>query len=76
MASGRPTLIIGPVDGDVSKIVSKCNAGITCDYNDVKKIKTEILEIFYKRKEYNATINSYSRDSLTEKLNNILNSLV
>ena len=76
MASGRPTLIIGPVDGDVSKIVSKCNAGITCDYNDVIKMKTAILELFYKRKEYNATINSYSREALTEKLNNILNSLV
>ena len=76
MASGRPTLVIGPIDGDVSEIVSECNAGITCDYNDVRKMKSEILEIFYKRKEYNATINSYSRDSLTEKLNNILNSLV
>jgi len=76
MASGRPTLIIGPTDGDVSKIVLKCNAGITCDYNDVVKIKQEILQLFNKKKEYKASINSYSRESLTEKLVDILNSLV
>ena len=76
MASGRPTLIIGPTDGDVSKIVIKCNAGITCAYDDVVNIKQEILQLFYKKKEYKASINSYSRESLTEKLVDILNSLV
>ena len=76
MASGRPTLIIGPTDGDVSKIVIKCNAGITCAYDDVVNIKQEILQLFYNKKEYKASINSYSRESLTEKLVDILNSLV
>ena len=33
-------------------------------------------DVFNKKKEYKASINSYSRESLTEKLVDILNSLV
>ncbi len=75
MASSRPTLIIGPTDGDVAKIVHKCNAGVSCDINYVAKIKKEILNIFYKKSLYNASIDEYSRESLTLKLSNLLNSI-
>ena len=75
MASSRPTLVIGPEDGDVSKIVQNCNAGITCEFNDIPKIKKQILDVFYNKINYTPSIDQYSREELTMKLSNLLNSI-
>ena len=75
MASSRPTLVIGPEDGDVSKIVQNCNAGITCGFNDISKIKKQILDVFYNKINYTPSIDQYSREELTMKLSNLLNSI-
>ena len=75
MASSRPTLVIGPKDGDVSKIVKDCNAGEICDFSDVQHIKKYILDIFYKRVHYNPSVDAYSREKLTNKLSTLLHSI-
>lgn len=75
MASNRPTLVIGPSDGDVAEIVSKCNAGVICDFDDIKKMKLSILDVFYKRQVNDPSIENYSREALTMRLSNMLNDI-
>ena len=75
MASNRPTLVIGPSDGDVAEIVSKCNAGVTCDFDDIKKMKVSILNVFYKKQVNEPSIENYSREALTMRLSNMLNDI-
>ena len=75
MASSRPTLVIGPKDGDVAKIVKDCNAGEICEFGDVQHIKKYILDIFYERVHYNPSVDAYSREKLTNKLSTLLHSI-
>ena len=51
MASSRPTLVIGPKDGDVAKIANDCNAGEICEFKDDSTLKN-IFSIFFNIKEY------------------------
>jgi hypothetical protein len=46
MRAQKPILVLGPTDSDVSGIVEKANAGITCEYNDEKAIEKFIMQRF------------------------------
>lgn len=82
MASGRPILCIGPEDGDLARILSETQTGITVDFNDKEKMKSIILEFLAKYQENqlitrrNETVGKYSRRNLTKEFVKILNGII
>ncbi len=76
IASGRPILVIGPKDGDLSDIINKTNSGIVCNYNDIDILKSSILEMFNDKLVFKPNASAYSRLNLTKNLSNLLNKLL
>jgi glycosyltransferase involved in cell wall biosynthesis len=83
MALKRPVFCIGPEDGDSAQIIRECNAGITVNFEDIGKMKTELLSFFedyssgkeiWELNEKN-TIN-YSRPELTRKMARLLDEMI
>lgn len=73
----RPILAIGPVDGDLAEIISETNSGTIVDFEDVEKMKSELLSLYkaYKNKSLSVdskNIEKYHRKNLTHKLSTIL----
>ena len=75
IASKRPILVIGPEDGDLSTIIKNTKSGIVCGFDDVKKLKLNILELYNNEINFEPNPEAYSRKSLTKKLSEILNQL-
>jgi len=76
LASGKPILCIGPVDGDAAAIIEKCRSGITCGYNDLDKISEFLKNIkSYSGQSDISAVKEYSRLSLTRKIVDLLNKL-
>jgi hypothetical protein len=80
MAAKRPILCIGPIGGDVDKILKEVNAGLISDYNDEKKLEENILDFYNKFKQNRLETDSkgiekYSRKALTGKMAELLNSI-
>ncbi len=80
MAAHRPILCIGPPDGDAVRILKETNSGLQSDFQDVIKIKENILNFYqlYKNQELSSdikNIENYSRKGLTNRLVNILNGI-
>jgi glycosyltransferase involved in cell wall biosynthesis len=80
LASQKPILLIGPEKGDAAKIVHETNSGVICGYNDHQKIKENIIHIIELKQS--GQLNSassgyleYSRENLTKKLVEVLESL-
>ncbi|HIP32150.1 MAG TPA: glycosyltransferase [Crocinitomicaceae bacterium] len=48
MKSKRPILLIGPSKGDAADIISSCNAGYCCDFDNEESIKETVLQLFEK----------------------------
>lgn len=82
MASGRPILSIGPVDGDSARILYETNTGITIDFNDKEKMKSTILDLMSKHQENQLVTNDikavekYSRRNLTKEFVSLLNDII
>ncbi len=81
MAAHRPILCIGPPDGDAVRILKETNSGLQSDFQDVIKIKENILNFYqlYKNQELSSdikNIENYSRKGLTNRLVYILNGIV
>ena len=77
----RPILAIGPIDGDLAAVLHESNSGVIVNFNDVKNLKNEILQLYdlYKRNELKSnsnTIEKYHRKNLTQKLANIIKETV
>jgi glycosyltransferase involved in cell wall biosynthesis len=76
MASGNPTLAIGPVDGDAAEVLKQTGAGVILGRTDAEGIKKSLSGFYekWKTKEDSATnnISIYSRKYLTEQLIRIL----
>lgn len=78
LASRKPIVAIGPVDGDAAKTINECNAGRMFDYSDQKGIldylKTQINQ--WKKGKIpvvsNQKVESYSRKNLTKELVKVL----
>jgi glycosyltransferase involved in cell wall biosynthesis len=80
LASQKPILLIGPEKGDAAKIVRETNSGVICGYNDHQKIKEDIIRNFElkhsgKLKSASSGYMKYSRENLTKKLVEVLESL-
>ena len=79
LASGKPILGIGPVNGDASEILNQTKAGVIVERTDTAGIKAALLSYYQNWKE-GITINSsaidkYSRKHLTYKLIEVLEEL-
>ena len=79
LASGKPVLGIGPVEGDLAEILTECNGGTMHEFEDFESIKRSILyyfHLFCRKEAWNASrheaIAAYSRKNLCEKLARLL----
>lgn len=77
LSAGAPILAIGPVDGDLAKILNETNAGYISNFNDTSALKKNILSLFENQQinRNEEAIKNYSRKNLTKKLSEILNEL-
>ncbi|MCG1035572.1 glycosyltransferase family 4 protein [Polaribacter sargassicola] len=80
LTSKRPILAIGPVKGDLSKILEETNAGVVVEFNDDKKLKQEIYSLYHQYKKGNLSVVSnnikkYHRKELTKELASVIKSL-
>ena len=79
MASGRPILCIGPEDGDAAHILKETHAGQTVNFEDKKKMKEVIKDLYQKYLENglpsheSKEVEKYSRRALTGEYAKILN---
>ena len=77
----RPILAIGPSNGDLAEILKETNAGKIVNFDDVKNLKEEILEMYNsfklgKLESNSSNIKQYHRRNITEKLANIIKEIV
>lgn len=78
LASGRPVLGVGPVDGDAATILNETGAGLMVDFDDVDTAKEAILHYYklYKKNQLTleaGSVEKYSRKNLTGNLSDLLN---
>jgi len=80
MASGRPVVGIGPVDGDAARILEESNAGRMVDFKDEKGLKATLLDYFRKFNDNNLPATRpplrYSRENLAGRLVQVMSDLV
>lgn len=74
LASGRPILAIGPLDGDISSLFEITHAESVIDYDDIEGIKKRIKSEFdaYPRKVQYKNLEQFSRKALTKDLARVL----
>jgi glycosyltransferase involved in cell wall biosynthesis len=81
LASGKPILLLGAVDGIAAQIVKSANAGAAFDYNDVEGIARFLSEQYQNQIKgirpapNRAIIGQYSRKRLTQQLVDLLRSM-
>jgi glycosyltransferase involved in cell wall biosynthesis len=65
MASGRPTLAIGPDGSDIAKVLNETGAGVIVDFDDVEGMKRMLLSLFnkYKTGTLTSSANGYEQYS-------------
>ena len=78
LASQRPILAIGPTDGDIANMLESAKAGKIFDFEAYDGIYNHVLECYndYKNnsdKSLEIDNKIYTRENLTEKLSNLLN---
>ncbi len=81
MASGTPILCIGPEDGDAAKIIRETKSGFVSGFENVEKLKNDILICYTRFKSgmleaEKENIDKYSRKNLTKKISVLLDSLI
>jgi len=75
LASGKPILCLGPVDGDAAEIISKCKAGRTFSYFDTANISKFVKNIDnHPVTSDKQAVQNYSRYNLGKQIAEILNS--
>lgn len=74
LASNSPILAIGPVDGDLAKIIAETQSGLISDFDDEITLEKNIMAYFNGQTQNPnlEAINKYSRRELTKKLSEIL----
>ncbi len=76
LASGNPTLAIGPVNGDAADMLKKTKAGVIHEPSDGVAIEVSLLRFYeeWKSGQINSQrdINLYSREELTKRLAGLL----
>lgn len=76
----RPVLCIGPEDGDAAKIILDSKAGLVSGFNDLEKLKSNILQLYNNYKlgvpfEGGIDILKYSRQAITKHLATLLDEI-
>jgi glycosyltransferase involved in cell wall biosynthesis len=81
IASGTPILCVGPEDGDAANILKETKSGLISGFDDVNKLKGNILEYYnmfsngnLEMKNENAS--KFSRKNLTKNIADLLNRIV
>jgi len=81
LATRKPILVLTE-EGSVVELLKKSGCGIVVDYEDVKKIKREILSYYNKFKEGQLKVEAnwdfvtrFERKKLTQQLANVLDEL-
>jgi len=73
MASGKPVLLIGPVDGDAAHLLARCGYKGVFGYNNTEGIRSFILKIASGGTIARADLHAeYSRRALTNNLSNYI----
>lgn len=76
LGSGRPILMLGPVEGDSASILQDEQAGITCEFDDIEAIKKALKNLVNRKPSASRPVdmknNPYSRVRLTEKLTRLI----
>jgi glycosyltransferase involved in cell wall biosynthesis len=78
LASGRPIILIGPLDGDAAGIVKECESGTSFDWNDEEAITHHLQDLKIKNSNVeavnleNTRINKYSRKNQAKQIKEIL----
>jgi len=80
LASGRPIVGIGPVDGDAASVIRECGAGEMVGYTDkvrLKAVLTEWIQGHHKGKPSKTPsgASAYSRRNMTARIVDLLNQL-
>ena len=84
IASQTPVLAIGPVDGDAAKLLEEAGRDAMIPYASKDEIKAQILGQFNSwleggripKKHESTDLKQFSRKHLSEKLGNVLNSIL
>ena len=82
MASGRPIFAIGPVDGDIARVLDETKTGVIVDFEDKEGMKNVIIDMFNKYKDNQLVTNKskniekYSRRSLAKDYVNIIEEIL
>jgi glycosyltransferase involved in cell wall biosynthesis len=74
LASFRPVICLGPVDGDPASILKETGHGITTDYTDTKTIGDQLKKLISQNDQPMNQISVFSRSTLTGKLAEVLKS--
>lgn len=77
LASGRPILAVGPKKSDIGTVLSKTQAGIIVERDDLAEIKQAILSLFEEKQDLRrdeAEIAKFSRKGLAGRLVEIISS--
>lgn len=81
LASGKPIIGLGPINGDAAEIINQVQAGSMFDYNDEKGINLMLSTLCNQfqdgrtdPKGFNEKVKQYSRQALTRHLAQILSS--
>ncbi len=81
LASGKPIICIGPINGDAAKIIEECKAGNTFDYNETDNLKQHLQTLIHLWKENhnldrkNDLHIKYSRKKQAEELSRIISNI-
>lgn len=80
LASKRPVLGVGPLDGDAAAILNETKTGLMVDFDDVAAAKKAILHYYelYKKNALilsSTSVDHYSRRNLTKELSVLLNKM-
>ena len=82
MASGRPILCIGPEDGDAAHILKETHAGQSVNFEDKKKMKEVIKDLYQKYlknglpSNESQEVEKYSRRALTGEYGKLLDKTI
>ena len=80
LSAGRPILAVGPVDGEVAKVLEDTQAGMIVDFEDEENTRKAVLDYYNSYKQGNLKVaaksnDKFSRKSLTGELAEIINTL-
>lgn len=71
LASGRPIVCVGPVDGEAARIISETRAGQSCGYDDIEKMKSVLEDLLGDKPTHDSDpsqVMKYERRALTTSL--------